>query len=560
MYEDFFRLHSRPFSPAADTNCYVGIGPIEDARQNLTRAISRASGPAVVIGGPGTGKTMLCQVLAEQFQQQLCVVLLCNARLSSPRALLQAILYELGRPYREQDENELRLSLVDFLMSSDYCPAGMLLIIDEAHVLPMRLLEEVRLLTNLVRDGQSKVRLILAGGHALEERFTSPKLESFNQRLAARCYLDRLNCDQVAAFIREQVTLAGGDPQAIIAADVYKAVYVATDGIPRLVSQVCDHALILAAVGRRKMVTAEIIEEAWADLQQLPAPWVEPAVRAGAAAPQEVIEFGTLADEEDAQPASIPFPKPAATDTSLPNEVEDEATPQQASVAQPSLAISAVQPQVDAQLDEIQRNVIVATNSFGDEAAYDDFEVAAEQVVDDPFGESFDEEEVIVDTYANLDETQLAKAPRVTSKEGREIAAILASRASVATPGPTAKPAVVVHAPSPAKPQQQGIAAGPTTSTIKPVPLSLPPELAGQRQQRELTAAVCALLDEQPAKPASVPTSHAAPAAQWDADADDRDVIIVEQEENTQQPAPTMPKGRARRQQYRQLFARLRQG
>jgi hypothetical protein len=474
--------------------------------------------------------------------------------------MLQAILYELGRPYREQDENELRLSLVDFLMSSDYCPAGMLLIIDEAHVLPLRLLEEVRLLTNLVRDGQSQVRLVLAGNHALEERFTSPKLESFNQRLAARCYLDRLNRDQTAAYIREQVTLAGGEPQALFADDAHKAVYSATDGIPRLVSQVCDHALILAAVGRRKMVTAQIIEEAWADLQQLPAPWVEPAVRAGVARPQEVIEFGTLADD-DAQPASIPFPQPAAlAESSLPTDENEPAAPLRASSELPALAISAGQPQVDLQLEEIERSVIVATRTFGDETAYDDFEVDSEQVVDDPFGESFDEEEVVVDTYANLDETQLAKAPRVTSKEGREIAAILAARASVATPGPAAKTAAVASAPASAKPEQRTSAPGGAGATIKPVPLSLPAEVAGQRQQRELTAAVSALLDGQRPKPADASAREAPPAAQWDADADDRDVIIVEQEENTQQPAPTMPKGRARRQQYRQLFARLRQG
>jgi type II secretory pathway predicted ATPase ExeA len=576
MYEDFFRLHSRPFTPSADTNCYVGIGPIEDARQSITRAISRASGPTVVIGGAGTGKTMLCQVLAEQFHQQLAVVQLSNARLSSPRALLQAVLFELGRPYRDLDENELRLSLVDFLSNADQCPDGMLLIIDEAHTLPLRLLEEVRLMTNLVRDGQAKVRLVLAGGPALEERFTSPKLESFNQRLAARCYLDRLNREQTSAYIREQITLAGGEPQSLFGDDACRAVYAATDGIPRLVSQVCDHALILAAVGRKKSVTAQIVEEAWADLQQLPAPWVEPAVKAGALAPQEVIEFGTLTDEDDAQPATtIPFPQPAATVAwdSIPSGSAKSPgiQPNEAVVAKMHASESPTEvfttPQADVQLDEIERSVIVATGSFADEGGYDEFDAPIEEISHDPFGDLFDEEEVIVDTYANLDDTQLANAPKVASREGREIAAILAARASVSTPGPakpapTTAPAPAVAAmakPDPRTAVMSTAALSTPAATVKPVPLSVSAEVAGQRQQRELTAAVSALLDEQRAK-ATPATGDMAPAAQWDAESDDRDVIIVEQQDDVEQPAPTMPKGRARRQQYRQLFARLRQG
>ena len=51
-----------------------------------------------------------------------------------------------------------------------------------AHTLPYRLLEELRLITNLVRDGQSRVQLILAGGPVLEERFAHPKLDSFGRR------------------------------------------------------------------------------------------------------------------------------------------------------------------------------------------------------------------------------------------------------------------------------------------------------------------------------------------------------------------------------------------
>ena len=58
-------------------------------------------------------------------------------------------------------------------------------------------------------------------------------------------------------------------------------VHKATDGVPRLINQVCDHVLLLAyAAGIRRIEPAHV-EEAWADLQQLPTPWNAPAAPTG---------------------------------------------------------------------------------------------------------------------------------------------------------------------------------------------------------------------------------------------------------------------------------------
>ena len=79
-------------------------------------------------------------------------------------------------PYRGMGEGDLRLSLIDHLSPERGGHPGLLLLVDEAHSLPWRLLEELRMITNLVRDGQSRVRLILSGSSQLEVRFAGPKL------------------------------------------------------------------------------------------------------------------------------------------------------------------------------------------------------------------------------------------------------------------------------------------------------------------------------------------------------------------------------------------------
>ena len=141
----------RLFAPCPQAVRYFPAVALEDARQRLGRTIERGDGPGLVIGGAGTGKSLLLQVLAASYHERFDVVLLACARLCTRRALLQAILFELGLSYKLRDEGELRLSLLDHLLCTEACPTGLLLLVDEAHTLPVALLDELRVLTNVVR-------------------------------------------------------------------------------------------------------------------------------------------------------------------------------------------------------------------------------------------------------------------------------------------------------------------------------------------------------------------------------------------------------------------------
>src|SRR3954453_9331748 len=254
----------RVFPSYPQVSRYFPAGSIEDARARLGRAIERGGGPGLVIGGPGTGKSLLLQVLAAQYHEQFDVVLPACARLCTRRALLQSVLFELGMPYRSRDEGELRLSLLDHLLSRDECPAGLLLLVDEAQTLPPALLDELRVLTNIVRGGQPRVRLVLAGSSALEESFTDPQLESFSQRLSARCYLSPFSRDETTQFIRAQVAATRANPDDLFAGDAWLAIFEATDGVPRLINQLCDQALSFAVSASRTSIDRQAVKSAWA--------------------------------------------------------------------------------------------------------------------------------------------------------------------------------------------------------------------------------------------------------------------------------------------------------
>ncbi|MEQ8784921.1 MAG: AAA family ATPase [Pirellulaceae bacterium] len=515
MYESFFDFDERPFAATPRTERYFPAAAIEQARQTLVRTVERAAGPGLLVGSAGTGKTLLCRMLAEHFHDRFRVAMLACARLCTRRALLQSILFELGLPYRNMEEGELRLALIDHLEPSDKCPHGMLLLVDEAHVLPLRLLDEIRMITNLVRDGAPRVQLVLAGNSLIEERFASPKLESFNQRLAARCYLEPLNREETAEYVRAQVRAVGGAPESVFAEDALRAVFQATDGIPRLINQVCDHALMLASVGGCTSLDSAGIEEAWADLQQLPTPWQPNAsAESGAEATggASVVEFGQL-DELDAEPSES---------TSLPGFEE------LAPLAEESMAAGEHPMDPIEQIEQIEQQVEAVQND-------EDFQPAGSigpevELVfhgpHDPFAQPFDEEEVVIDRFSSLDHGRQGRRPRVSSVEGRELAAAMAA-ASINDPPPGLSIAEDTRARGATGHARRGGQAAAERSDFDPADDRVMPV-----QQEDLPAVA----------------------------SDDSDLIVVEDGHPLPPAAAATGSGRARRQEYRQLFAKLRQG
>ena len=303
MYQSYFQFDARPFPAPPQADFYVPTEAWEETLRTVARVIERAEGPALIVGGVGTGKSLLCHLLAAHYQKVFQVAMLSSARLCTSRALLQNLLFELNLPYRDRSEGELRFALMEALEPGPENEHGLLLIVDEAQTLSRRLLEEIRMLTNLVRGGQARVRLVLAGTTRLEEQFAHPRMESFNQRLACRCYLEALTGEETATYIQAQLQSVNGGQLADIFDDqAMTAVQKLTDGVPRLINQLCDHALLAAAAQQVTGIDQRIVEMAWAELQQLPTTF---AADESVAPTSNVIEFGQL-DDFAAEPSSAP--------------------------------------------------------------------------------------------------------------------------------------------------------------------------------------------------------------------------------------------------------------
>jgi|GEM_PF-5973767 len=294
MYEQFFGFTGRPFLPNPQPLRYFAAESVESSRQALARCLSRGEGIGLLVGPTGVGKSMVCNMLDSQLRSEHKVALFQSGRLADRLSLYRTTMHSLNLDFHGRDESELRLELLDFVEKQQPTGSGLVMIFDEAHSLTLSLLEEIRMLTNLGGLNGPAFRVLLCGASILEERLTVPKLEPLSQRITTRCYLETFTRKETYGLIQSQLQAVGATNSALFADDACDAVFEATQGIARLIGQLCDRTLCLAAERNSNQIDVSIVELAWAHLQQLPTPESDECPELQALASQDVIEYGSL--------------------------------------------------------------------------------------------------------------------------------------------------------------------------------------------------------------------------------------------------------------------------
>lgn len=266
MYEAHFGLRQRPFRNTSDSDCYYPSTTHETALARLTGALEDQEGLMLVTGDPGTGKTLLCHHLLSGLDSKVTTVFLSNSHFCDRASLLQAILFELSLPYTGLSEQELRLSLTEFLLRNYGEGRRALLVVDEAHHLSADLLEELRLLGNLEgREGKT-IQVILVAQPAILETICRTEMASFSQRLALRLRLEAFSAHEAADYLVHHLRAAGGKPDGILEEEALSILARGSRGVPRLLNQAAHQALCLAQQASAASVDAEAALEALAML------------------------------------------------------------------------------------------------------------------------------------------------------------------------------------------------------------------------------------------------------------------------------------------------------
>ena len=274
----------------------------------LTYGIEQRKGFLSLVGEVGTGKTTLLRHLLDSLPPTTQTVLILYPTVEFEE-MLEHILHELGIPTDGGGKFVKLQRLHEFLLEHTRAGGNAAIVIDEAQDLDARVLEELRLLSNLETGTEKILQILLAGQPELERKLAQTELRQLRQRIALHVRLRTLSAAEVAAYVQARLERAGRT-DILFEPDAVAYVAHATEGIPRLINVLCDAALVTGFATGAPRITRALVEEAWADYEHL-AP--SPAPPPGAA------ETATLL-----APVAAPI-APAASAPAAPPAMADEA-------------------------------------------------------------------------------------------------------------------------------------------------------------------------------------------------------------------------------------------
>jgi type II secretory pathway predicted ATPase ExeA len=207
----------------------------------------------VVTGEVGAGKTLAARACVAGLDASRFTVVYLSNPMVGARGIHHHLVTTLG-DIPKFHRPALIAQTADLLSAeTEERRKTVVLIVDEAHLLSVEQLEQLRLLTNTDMDSRSSLGLILLGQPTLRRRLKQGHFAALDQRIGLRFHLDGLPLEETAAYIGHHLTLAGrSDP--LFSDDAIALIHQTARGIPRAVNNLAVQALIAAYADSKGIV------------------------------------------------------------------------------------------------------------------------------------------------------------------------------------------------------------------------------------------------------------------------------------------------------------------
>ncbi|HNV26556.1 MAG TPA: AAA family ATPase [Nitrospira sp.] len=263
MYKSFYQLHSKPFSLLPDSD-FLYLGSTHRTAYSLLEYGLLTEAPFMVLtGDPGTGKTSLLHRLIADNRDTYSIGFLSNARYDV-EYLLPWILLALGLNTKQLDPVEAQHLFAKFLAEQAIRKRRVVLIMDEAQNLGVKLLEELRLLSNLNQEKTLQLQIILSGQPDLQTLLRRVDMTQFAQRVVVDYHIQPFTEDEVAQYIHHRIQLSGSS-RPLFTPQACALTYRLSQGNPRLINQVCEMALTYGFAQQSPHITTQLLAQAALD-------------------------------------------------------------------------------------------------------------------------------------------------------------------------------------------------------------------------------------------------------------------------------------------------------
>lgn len=286
MYLNYYGLSKEPFHITPDPE-FLFLSPShKEALGAILYGVEKRKGFISITGEIGMGKTTVVRAFIDECDRSRNrLVYIFNTGVDFV-SLLRMLIEELAPEATIEpgaDESRLLDQLQRILIEEYSAGRTVVLVIDDAQAMPVRTLEQLRLLSNLETSKDKLLQLVLVGQPELEEKLESAELRQLRQRIAVRAVIRPLTPRESREYIQHRLALAGGKGAAIFSPGALKSIVKFAKGAPRILNIICDNALIAGFAEQQSSITRKLIRNVIRDYgarSAAPAVWLRRPVTA----------------------------------------------------------------------------------------------------------------------------------------------------------------------------------------------------------------------------------------------------------------------------------------
>lgn len=264
MYLSHFGLAEQPFTITPVTDFFYGGANRGATLEALIYAITHGEGIIKVTGEVGSGKTMLCRVLMERLPENVETIYLANPSLSREE-LLYSIADDLNLDLAGSRANEALRALQNVLIEKYAAGKQVVVLIDEAHAMPVETLEELRLLYNLESTRHKLLKIVLFGQTELDAMLSLPKMRQLKDRITHHFTTQPFSAEAVNEYLMFRMRAAGYHGPDNFAPEAVGLIAKASGGLTRRVNIYADKSLLAAFIGNTHGITVDHVKAAIED-------------------------------------------------------------------------------------------------------------------------------------------------------------------------------------------------------------------------------------------------------------------------------------------------------
>lgn len=262
MYAEFFRLERSPFTNTADPAFFFRTAEHEEALASLVYGVTQRRGLTVITGPPGCGKTLLAHMLMRTLDGQAQAALVLHAP-ESGHDLVATLCREFDVRHRAAQTTGELVERLHAHLCERFCEGKTAVaILDEAQNLSLDTLEHLRMLGNLERENAKLLQIVLLGQPELIGVLRLPQMRQLCQRVFCACQLRALDRDQTRSYVRHRLTIAGASERELFTDEAIDLLHDRSGGLPRMINQIADSALLLAYGASRPVVDRDTVSNA----------------------------------------------------------------------------------------------------------------------------------------------------------------------------------------------------------------------------------------------------------------------------------------------------------